>query len=121
MSKLGQSVSLVAEYLSRHRYIPPERDGWFSEYEIESGMQQDFHHRLRPSRVSGALDYLMEVEPPAVEDTWMISSEDRNPIIEEQYAHPDQPTGARRYYRALGSVTDHVVVEVPTGSFDPAW
>jgi hypothetical protein len=114
MSDHLRDVSSVSDYLVRHRYIPPERDGWFSMIEISEGIRVDTGTSFRSSRVLRATEFLMNVEPPAIEDTWMMSRKDHMPILDEQYTHPDLPKRARRFYRALGNATDFVIIEAPS-------
>lgn len=113
ISPYERSVSSVAEYLTRHRNIPPERKGWFSSYEVQKGIKEEFGVSMRLRPILGALDFLLQVEPPAVEDSWMMRGEDKLPILAEQYEHPNQPNRACRFYRALGNATDYVTTTIP--------
>lgn len=118
MTKHEQGISLTAEYLNRHRFDPLERDGWFSGYEIYRGVREEFAARLLNHHVYQALDFLMQVEPPVIEDTWMTRRDDHTPMVEAHFQHDDAPKQARRFYRALGGITDFVTVELPAGNFN---
>ena len=113
MSKHEVNVDRIASYLTRHRNVPPEREGWFSPYEISVGLRQDEGRGISSFKLFPALDLLLAAEPPVIEDTWMQTDAEENPITEVRFTHPDQPKDARRYYRALGNVQNCVTVVNP--------
>jgi len=98
-----EDASVVAQFLASNRSHPPEREGWYSSYEIQSGILAQREEKLRSARLFHALNSLLTSQPPAIEDAWMRSGP-AGPITDEQYTYPAQPPDARRYYRALGSV-----------------
>lgn len=116
-----QSISDVAEFLSNHRFVPPERDGWFSSYEIEEGIRKELRDKITTSRLYPALDYLLTAQPPAIEDSWMVTHTTSLPDLSVTYSHQEAPKKARRYYRALGSVANHIVLQVPSSNFTMSW
>ncbi len=107
------NISLVAEFLSRMRHIPPEREGWYSGYEIQKGIKDELGVQVRAYKVLPSLDFLMSVDPPVVEDIWMLDDDNGVPDTSHQYAHPNRPEKARRFYRALGGIIDYAVNETP--------
>jgi hypothetical protein len=112
MSKFEQAVPQVFDYLSHHRYEPPERDGWFSSSEIQAGIRNELDGKVRTIHVLEALDFLQnEVEPPIVEDAWMMSNDDRAPVLNERYQHPVQPDEARRFYRVISTSVEYIEPE----------
>lgn len=103
-----QATQAVGDYLTHHRYDPPERDGWFSMYEIQKGLRNDIGFSIRGLHFVRAMDTLMASQPPQAEDIWMMSHNDGNPNLENQHRRPHQPDGSRRYYRILRTSVEYI-------------
>ncbi|HKR81506.1 MAG TPA: hypothetical protein VJR27_00720 [Candidatus Saccharimonadales bacterium] len=108
MDKQEQITQAVSDYLNHHRYDPPERDGWFSMWEIKQGVNNELDFTLRSLHVLRATDALMATQPPKVEDVWMLSNSDGTPRLESQYQHPEQPDKARRFYRVVSPSVEYI-------------
>ena len=104
----NKSEQIIGDFLNHHRYEPPERDGWYSGYEIQRGIVQELGKRVPAYRLYPTLDRMLEAQPPVVEDTWMLTSGDGNPDISQQYSHPGQPDGARRFYRVIDASVEYI-------------
>jgi hypothetical protein len=108
---MSKAERTVQDFLDHHRYEPLERDGWYSAYEIYRGIGQDLGKKVRSARVFMALHALHQSVPPIIEDTWMLTNSQGNPITDELYQHPNQPDGARRFYRALQTSIEYIAPE----------
>lgn len=107
MSSLS-SESIVTDFLTRHRHEPPERDGWFGSYDISRGVRRELGVRIIGPNLYPALGRLLVSVPPKIEDAWMLSDGDGNPILDQQYEHSSQPKEARRFYRILETSVEAV-------------
>ena len=103
-----QTTQAVSDYLTHHRHDPPERDGWFTPYEIASGVKSELDLTLYSGPIYTALRHLMEAEPPQVEDSWLTRDNYGTLDLENRYEHPNQPADALRFYRAIGASIEYI-------------
>jgi hypothetical protein len=118
MIKHEAAINLIAGYLSDHRNIPPERDGWFSMSEVRQGIRSELGAKVRSVHVAAGTNALLGVVPPVIEDAWFRCDENKDPILNERFEYPDIPDRVRRFYRALGSAASYATTETEIVSLE---
>ncbi|MCA9325687.1 hypothetical protein KDA23_06550 [Candidatus Saccharibacteria bacterium] len=98
---MTETTHLVQDFLTENRTVPPERDGWFTGFEILRGLQQRGQETLGTQDVYDAIDHLMQTVPPVIEFDWLVIGDASRPprsIVGEVLSAHEH---VHRHYRLL--------------------